>query len=1289
MKLSAKELQGKANEIKSSFKTNYQVLYLGKGTTPEDLSAEVCALPWACILTSLRDADIFNRYFSNANRPMVEHTEETLRESPFQTDQLNILRIYGIDDETAEEIDNFEKEYGLTENTSFLKNIASQLDGIVKLHVVGYKPQSVDEVPAKIFASFLKRSTGYKYIEFYGVKEKDTDIQNMAHHMNCETYEQSLAEILLNSTLKSNLPIYNPQNRGYVHTFYSNEEMYTIPVAELNTTYDDFCFLVTEECMQVIQPNGKASYIDFFLDFLEKSATDGPQWVGYQKRSYFYVERDYAKLLETVIRRKLISNHKLPQKRDEGDVPIILTGASGSSKSVVLGALAYKFYQEHQYPILFLKDSENGDMLSQEDINKVKNLVELLNNKTDNKVLIFWDCSSYKHMSQFQELIHSLTSTGRRFVLVGSAYEYQTLDPVILYRNTEKKRTVSIYRFVEKENEFVPVRYQKAAESEEHFLFADTDGYYIKADRRMSAKEQNHLKQIFREYSGIPGKALTNIFEQIQKNYDDDIFMYFYYLTTLLRPKLIGGLDHEHVMVGKYVQNRLNKICSNIDDSNLLLHHCRDDIEKMLAALENTDNEEEFDYDLYEELSEQKAYLEEIKPAQQKKLDRFNTCIALFSQFKLSVPYHVAVKMLDLDEMLDNVVYSTENRQKELFLVLTESIPWILYGRTNEEGDFAFRFRNPLEAELYLEGDSSGQVVENIEEQLRIIVQLMEFYGEDYRENNYEDMRFKKSLLALLKLIGPNTVFPEFKKNGKRYQAHWEMLASLEVILGELKKIRNYWKVPDYDGGFAIAEISFSREFYRQSWDREVRGKESAERDAWDIEQAKDIYSKEKYENRLRKMKESLELAMEKVDEMKALYGQNERALAVYGGLGQIQRTRNNLVNEMVLGNIQANNLEKKYFRYCKEVMKTEPDNVWENGMFTQPYTSIFRQMQLVINSDPGNGHYYNTLFKCFQQEYENVEVAQERKLKYLAEISNVADMAESNELINKGEPGDDVDTRIAWIREKEGNFEVSMEEVENGMDTPFYKMFQHMLENQNPAGLLFVCRKELKKDSGSLLQIQEDLSTEEREQCLKVMQFLQKPEYVSCVMENTASLVMLIRVMWMAYSGKPMTGKRECQHIAMKTLQWNQLQSLCKRYVDLAGECSMPSIVLVYALATLQVTKSYQQCWKIMEKIKEHNFYRYKEDRMRTPYIYCNEYGKPYLYTGRVLKTKNPNAIIKVNEIHFPGAEKGILLYVGRNNTEIKEGRIFDKYTPLELGLHYTGFKMYTEEIRMIKVGK
>lgn len=1287
MKLSVRELQGKANEIKSSFKMNYQVLYLGQGTTREDLSAEVCELPWACILTSLRNTDVISQYFSNEDRPMIEHTEEMLRVSPFQTDQLNILRIYGVDDETEEKNDSFIEAFGPTENTSFLRNVAAQLDGIVKMHVIGYHTQSPDEVPPKTFVNFLKRPSGYKYVEFYGTGEDDTGLQTMAQYMNCETYEQSLAEILTYSTLKSNPPIGNLQNRGYGSTFYSNEEMYTIPVAELNTTYDDFGFLVTEECMQVIQPNGKASYIDFFLDFLEKSATDGPQWVGYQKRSYFYVERDYAKLLETVIRRKLISNHKLPKKRDEGDVPIILTGASGSSKSVVLGALAYKFYQEHQYPILFLKDLENGDVLSQEEMNKVQRLVELLNNKTDNKVLIFWDCSSYKHVSQFQEMIHRLTRQGRRFVLVGSAYEYQNLDPIVMCRNTEKKKEVSVYRFVEKENEFVQVKYQETIENEENFLFVDTNGYYIKADRMVSEAEQNRLKQIFRNYSGISGKFLTDVFERIQKNYDNDIFMYFYYLTTLLRPKLIGGLDHEHVMVGKYVQNRLNKICSNINDSSMLMNHYQGNIEELLTTLETT-ADEEFDYDLYEELNEQKAYSEEMNPLQQKGLDRFNTCIALFSQFKLSVPYHVAVKMLDFEKM-DDVVYSTESRKKELFLVLTQSIPWIRYGRNGEEGDFTFCFRNPLEAELYLEGDFSGQPVEKTKEQLEIIVQMLELYGEDYRNNNYEDIGFKKSLLTLLKLIGPNTTFPEFKKNGSRYQAHWEMLASLELILDELKKLRNHWNVPDYDGGFAIVEISFSREFYRQSWDRNVRGKESAEQDAWDIEQAKDIYSQEKYESRLKNMKESLELAMKKVDQMKALYRQNAKALVAYGGIGQIQRTRNNLVNEMVLGNIQANNLEKKYFRYCKEVIKTEPNKVWKNGMFTQPYTNIFRQMEIVINSDPGNGHYYNTLFKRFQQEYDNAEIVQERKLKYLAEISNIADMAESNELVNKGEPGDDVDTRIAWIREKEGNFEVSMEEVLAGTDTAFYRMFQHMLEEENPAGLLFVCRKELKKEDTSLLQTQEELSQEEKDQCRKVMEFLQKPEYETCVLSNTASMVMLIRVMWMTYSGKPMTSKKECQYIAMKMSQWKQLQKLCKNYVDIAGECAMPSIVLVYALATLQVTKNYQQCWEIMGKIRENNFYKYKEDRMKTPYIFCNEKGEPYLYTGRVLDVNIPNATVKVNGIQFPGSERGVLLYLGRNNTEIKKGRIFDKYTPMELGIRYTGFKMYTKESRMIKVGK
>ena len=66
-----------------------------------------------------------------------------------------------------------------------------------------------------------------------------------------------------------------------------------------------------------------------------------------------------------------------------------------------------------------------------------------------------------------------------------------------------------------------------------------------------------------------------------------------------------------------------------------------------------------------------------------------------------------------------------------------------------------------------------------------------------------------------------------------------------------------------------------------------------------------------------------------------------------------------------------------------------------------------------------------------------------------------------------------------------------------------------------------------------------------------------------------------------------------------------------------------------------------------------------------------------------------NPNAIVKVKDICFPGSERGIRMFVGWNNTKIKTGTVFDKYTNLELGIHYTGFKMYTKESRMAKVGK
>lgn len=1286
MKLLTKQLQVKANEIISSFKTNYQVLYLGQGITPEDLSREVCELPWACILTSLRDVDIITQYFSQENRRIIEHTEDTLSENPFQMDKLNVLRIYGIDDEKDDESDSFVEEFGMTENTSFLRNVAAQLDGIVKMHVIGYKAQNECEVPPRTFANFLRHTSGYKYIEFYGDKESDEKLHALARHMNCEVYEQTLAEILTYTTLRSNKVIEKLESDEYINTFYSNEEMYSIPTSELKLAYDDFCFLVTEESMQVIQPNGKASYTDFFLDFLEKSATEGPQWVGYQRRSQFYVERDYAQLLETVIRLKLMGNNRLPQRKEEGDLPIILSGASGSSKSVVFGALAYKFYQEHQYPVLFLRDRGNGDALNQDEISKVQRLVELLNNKTDNKVLILWDCSSHKYINQFYEMTRKLSSKGRRFVLVGSAYEYQTLDFSALSMDSERQKSVSVFKLIGKEDDrrFIPVRldYCNPFETEGHFMFLDDSGYYIKADRDVSECELKCLKRVFREYSGISSKSLEKIFEWVRVQCNNDIFMYFYYLTTLLRPKLVGGLDNEHVMVGRYVQNRLNKIFSNMEGINLLMDTCHMDIDSLI---EDSDDDN-FDYEVYEKSEEEKALSVELDPKQEKNLDRFNTCIALFSQFKLSVPYSVAIRMFDLKEQND-VVYSTYDRKKELFLVLTQSIPWIWYGKNGEEADFSFRFRNPLEAELYLAGDSVGQSVEKLKDQLEIIVKLMEMYGKDYQNNGYENLDFKKSLLSLLKLIGPNTSFSEFKKGGKRYQAHLEMMASLEIIIDKLKELRKEWKIPDYDGGFAITEISFSREFYRQSWDKEVIGKESVERDAWENPLAQHIYSKEKYEVRLKNMKGSLEFALKKVEEIKALYSQNERALAAYGGKGQIRRTRNNLINEMVLGNIQAYNLLEKYIKYCNDIIKEKPDKMWVNGVFTQSYESIFKQMQMVISSDPGNGYYYNTLFKCFQQEYDNPQITLEKKLKYLAEISNIADMAESNTLINKGETGDDVDMRIAWIREKEGTVEVSMDEVYKNADTPFNRMLQVMLEKQNPAGLLFVCRNELKNENISILQQQEDLSKEEKEKSKKVLEFLLKSDYKACVFSNVATLLMLIRVMWMVYTGKTVACKKECQCITMKNEHWRQLQKVCNKYMDMAGDSAMPSVVLIYALATLQVTKDYKQCWEIIGRIRENNFL--KEDRMRTPYIYCDELGEPYRYTGRVLDVDNPNAIVKVKDICFPGSERGIRMFVGWNNTKIKTGTVFDKYTNLELGIHYTGFKMYTKESRMAKVGK
>ena len=78
--------------------------------------------------------------------------------------------------------------------------------------------------------------------------------------------------------------------------------------------------------------------------------------------------------------------------------------------------------------------------------------------------------------------------------------------------------------------------------------------------------------------------------------------------------------------------------------------------------------------------------------------DELFILIAMFSKFKLEVPYRIVYQVLT-NFSDSKIVFSTEN--KKIFDALTK-IPLFHYGDSERMNGFTFRFRNSLEALLFL-----------------------------------------------------------------------------------------------------------------------------------------------------------------------------------------------------------------------------------------------------------------------------------------------------------------------------------------------------------------------------------------------------------------------------------------------------------------------------------------------------------------------------------------------------------------------------------------------------------
>ena len=1239
-----------AADFMGLFHGRHMILFAGRKTNDSDFSNLISELPWSCVITSRTDSAFGDNFIVNDRRPREYTKPADVPSRPLSKQgELPILRISGmveqLDDEVIEELaltGQTVEEYLLDKTREMLRLVPGLFDGANIMVVIGYDPSTDGEIPYRLFAPILNNNSIHDgKVHFWGLDSTDSQVQllqKLSEKKGFVWHEQNLRDIIefwkcseINHVDTRFLPSEGDE------LFYKGGQTVGISPSIL-LQYRYFANLLTEQTVTAIRPYGRLQQARWYYNFLTLSSTDGPQWYGYLKNSEFYLHRDYEDALVNLVEKQISGND--PADNGPGS-PIILFGDPCSSKSITLGALAYRIFNKHINPVIFIKNDTLMFTNDSSETVELANLMEAIDKiGPDMRILLIWDCSSYRNVAtNAKRLSKILTDRGRRFVLVCSAYD----DP----NPREEIRTFFHYECAEQKGGY------STGTEKNYDIFFCNGCYYVPATRKLSPREQHLLWQKFTEFSGTPKDQLTTIRSQISE--ESNIFDYFYKIISLLRPSLEQSLTREEAKVNQYVREQLSLLEKGISKQTQSTGSVAQafaaagidlsayGIDVNALSLDTNATSDQEDYDLH----------------------RFNTCIALFSRFKIEVSYSLAMQMLKVKERC--LTDFSVNYNQKLFDLMTTRIPWLRYGESKSGNDYSFSFRNTLEAELFLSRNKiSG------EKQVELLCDILEMYGAYYQVNHYLlDPSLEKNIQQLIRLMGPNSQYPPFR--GEKSREHREILMNIEPIISMLEVLCMDYKIPDNDAGFATILVTLTREYYGSKWKTLY---------APDNQSA---YSPERYLYRIEKLHSMLQFATDKIEKLEFAV-RDARQLS---DIKHLSDQRNGLTVELAHCNVLLRQLRREYIAKCTELghsISTTMD--YCDGL---SYKEIYNQLYNVILNNPSNGHAYNALFKAFEEMYENSALSEPQKLQYLSEIKLIADDCGSVDIRNRGaDERDEIKEHLQRISQYSNHYKVSIDDICNNTVNPaFYVLYQNMLEANSSAAVTFVCQQEL--EQAKINYSTDKLTPHQLIVCKKIMCFMREDQNAACISGNYYALNLLLRVTWMSYTGQSMKDSPECQLIKMSPDQWADIRQISNNCIVAANRQAInrakPLVVLINALATLHVTGDYIGTNSIINSLTEDQFYF--SARMKVPFIICDENG-PILHSGYVLDTNGFNGYINLSDVpQHLGGKNGVRFHLKNLGPGSRMPDKNQRINNLELGLGYTGFSVYTKAGREYRGGQ
>lgn len=654
-----------------------RILYVG---TKYDVSKApvLCSKGWRCIYTASRAVN-FSDAFSRENRQVRLVTTKDAYETAAAVsvlDRSNPMIIQFNGTQGAEEcMEDFKSKLAWRKERRALQETLKKLlksNLMVELVVIGYDPCSQDEISPEELADILSDVGGDgPHVNFYGVdseQEKHEYIKQMEAAGMITVFSQDLGaaweELALPNPNEDAPEEVVPETGELKYTVYIDGEPKLLSQQICNDFAQYGMVLTVGEMSfgsisRTIQP-------DYFYKFL-KYSPNTPQWYGYARQNGFAVRREFEDELYRSVKNGL---------ENDFETPVVLAGQTSTGKSIALTSLAYRFFQERKYPVIYsnnYKPNAQFGSLNNDAGRALDNILKQLRDFGGRALVILdWSVYNIQRSDLIRRISDSCVNRGHNALFVVSA---------IRADNCGKR-----YRVIE-------------------------------APAKLSESEKKSFKQIMIE----KGALRRNRVERWMQDHAEErgLLSLLYQLIYELRPQLERGLRKEITNALAETEEQLKAMECPLPEAELV--HPMTEMARQLikAGLVKTPTAE-----TPEDLEEQqKAQQEEII----KRLQPFAENLAVASLHKLQMPMTLAMKLLNVPAWANRTAYFNT-----IF-----SAPWMYCVMDNERlshGEYYVSFRSPTDAQIYLNSIRLDTPQAQLEVVARIIAAVEEEHGTYYRE---------------------------------------------------------------------------------------------------------------------------------------------------------------------------------------------------------------------------------------------------------------------------------------------------------------------------------------------------------------------------------------------------------------------------------------------------------------------------------------------------------------------------------------------------------------------------